>query len=195
MRVISNSIIFFFIISSLYAKQEDSLIKEKLYSIYKEVGLDVKKISIDSNIVLEETELLFIGRDIYGRDQYLFSDAAKSWLLMKNAAEKEGFKLLFVSGFRTYNYQANIIKRKIKKGILIENILKYNKLPGYSEHHSGRAIDITNSKSLGLYDEFKYTNEYKWMLENAKYFGFRLTYKEDNNSGIMFEPWHWYYYK
>ena len=195
MKVILNSIISFFIISSLYAKQEDSLIIDKLRSIYKKTGIEEANLFTNSKIILEETELSFIGKDIYGRNQYLFNDAAKSWFLMEDAAAKEGFNLMFVSGFRTYNYQANIIKRKIKRGMLIENILKQNKLPGYSEHHSGRAIDITNNKVLGLYDDFKYSNEYKWMVENANFYGFRLTYKEDNNSGIMFEPWHWYYYK
>ena len=78
---------------------------------------------------------------------------------------------------------------------MIEDILKYNKLPGFSEHHSGRAIDITNCPNAGLSDDFVYTDEYRWLLDNCDRFGFRLTYKEGNNTDIMFEPWHWYYYK
>ena len=183
------------VLSAIIARDDSTDVATILYSIYNKAGIDTSLLTLDKDIVMQEMDLEYIGKDIYGRKQYLYSDAAIAWGIMKEAATSSGINLLFVSGFRSYSYQSGIIKRKIDKGLLIEDILKYNKLPGYSEHHSGRAIDITNSQFTGLSNDFKYTDEYKWLLENCDRFGFRLTYKEDNNSGIMFEPWHWYYYK
>ena len=195
MKVISNSYIVLFLISMVIANHPNEDITTILHSIYNKVGIDTNLLLIDRDLVIQETDLKFIGKDIYGRKQYLSADAASAWKDMEEAAKNSGINLLFVSGFRSYSYQASIIKRKIDRGLLIEDILKYNKLPGFSEHHSGRAIDITNSPNAGLSDDFVYTDEYRWLLDNCDRFGFRLTYKEGNNTDIMFEPWHWYYYK
>jgi D-alanyl-D-alanine carboxypeptidase len=32
---------------------------------------------------------------------------------------------------------------------------------------------------------------FDWLVKNAKYFGFCMTYHRDNKYGFMFEPWHW----
>jgi len=195
MKAISNSYIVLLIISMFSANDNSQDIATILHSIYNRSEIDTSLILLDRNIVIQATNLEYIGKDIYGRKQYLSTDAANAWKNMKKAATSSGINLFFVSGFRSYSYQASIFKRKIGKGILIEDILKYNKLPGYSEHHSGRAIDITSSESTGLSDDFVNTDEYRWLLENCDRFGFRLTYKEGNNTDIMFEPWHWYYYR
>lgn len=195
MKAISNSYIVLFLISMVIANDVSEDITTILHSIYNKAGIDTNLFLIDRDIVIQENNLEFIGKDIYGRKQYLSADAASAWKNMEVAAANSGINLLFVSGFRSYSYQASIIKRKIDRGLLIEDILKYNKLPGFSEHHSGRAIDITNSPDTGLSDDFVYTDEYRWLIDNCDRFGFRLTYKEGNNTDIMFEPWHWYYYR
>jgi len=185
---------FFFILSYFFCEEKRVSNLDTLISIYNDYDIS-QTLLVDSCIISEETKLLFAGIDIYGRNQYLLDSALVSWELMGKEAEKLGLKLFLVSGYRSYAYQAGIIKRKIDRGIMIEDILKFNKLPGLSEHHSGRAIDISNDKNTGLSITFENTEEYLWLLENAENFGFRLTYKKDNSFDIMFEPWHWYYYK
>ena len=194
---INTIIVFLLFIEIIFTNstpEVDNNVLSEIKSIYDDYGLNSDSL-LSVHIIDQEGDLQSIGKDIYGRKQFLQSNAAHSWELMKNTAYKNNIYLFAVSGYRSYTDQANIIYRKLKRGASLEQILTVNKLPGYSEHHSGRAIDITNSKSIGLSDDFKYTNEYKWLIENAGQFGFRLTYPEENNSCIIFEPWHWYYFK
>ncbi len=74
----------------------------------------------------------------------------------------------------------------------LDSILKENKLPGFSQHHSGNAIDIV-SNSYKLSIEFEKSTAYKWLLDNANQYGFHLPYTKNNQEGIIFEPWHWFY--
>ena len=194
---INTIIVFLLFIDIIFTNstpEVDNNVLSEIKSIYDDYGLNSDSL-LSVHFIDQESDLQSIGKDIYGREQFLQSNAAHSWELMKNTAYNSNIYLFPVSGYRSYADQANIINRKLKRGATLEHILTVNKLPGYSEHHSGRAIDITNSKSIGLSDDFKFTNEYKWLIENADQFGFRLTYPEENNSGIIFEPWHWYYFK
>ena len=46
-----------------------------------------------------------------------------------------------------------------------------------------------------LVTDFQYTDEYKWLSENAWKFGFILRFPEDKMhiTTIQFEPWHYRY--
>jgi D-alanyl-D-alanine carboxypeptidase len=73
----------------------------------------------------------------------------------------------------------------------IADILKINAAPGYSEHHTGRALDLTTADSPPLEVGFETTQAYAWLVEHAGEHGFRLSYPRDNPHGINYEPWHW----
>jgi D-alanyl-D-alanine carboxypeptidase len=64
-------------------------------------------------------------------------------------------------------------------------------LPGYSEHHTGRAIDITTPDFKPLTEEFEHSSAFKWLTQRANEFGFTMTYPRNNEFGIAYEPWHW----
>ena len=147
--------------------------------------------SVREEVFYESCDLVSIGKDIYGREQFLDSEAAKSFFEMKNAAKKDSIDLQFVSAFRSFNSQKKIIERKLSKGYLIKKILEENKLPGYSEHHTGRAIDLTSKKLNTLSTQFENSKEFKWIVQNASIYNFYLSYPKDNKEGIMYEPWHW----
>ena len=149
------------------------------------------KDSIADNIFYESCNLVSIGKDIYGREQFLDSQAAKSFFEMKKAAKKDSIDLQFVSAFRSFDSQKKIIERKLNRGSLINKILEENKLPGYSEHHTGKAIDFTSKKLNTLSTQFENSKEFKWIAENASTYNFYLSYPKDNEEGIMYEPWHW----
>jgi D-alanyl-D-alanine carboxypeptidase len=110
---------------------------------------------------------------------------------MKKHAKRDSVDLHFVSAFRSFDDQKKIIQRKLNRGYSIKKILRENKLPGYSEHHTGKAIDITSKKLNGLFVSFEDTREFKWLVKNAATYNFYLSYPKDNNEGIMYEPWHW----
>ena len=77
----------------------------------------------------------------------------------------------------------------------IDKILKVNTLPGYSEHHTGCAIDIGAPNEAILEEEFDQSEAFDWLQQNANKFGFHMTYPKNNNTGICYEPWHWCYRK
>jgi D-alanyl-D-alanine carboxypeptidase len=141
----------------------------------------------------EAPELVSIGLDILNREQRLTPKAAAAWHAMQAAAAEQGISLLPVSGYRSIEQQVAIIERKLARGDALATILAGSAPPGYSEHHSGRAIDIATLNSPPLIDAFELTDAFAWLNENAEGFGFTLSFPRDNRYGYVFEPWHWFY--
>lgn len=136
-------------------------------------------------------DLVDIGPNLVGRMQSLTPAAAVSWQAMVRAAAADGITLMIVSGFRSVDYQARLIRKKINAGQVITDILEVNAAPGFSEHHTGNAVDIATPGSRPLTEEFEGTEAFSWLGENAGRFGFSMTYPRDNPWGIIYEPWHW----
>ena len=139
----------------------------------------------------EADDLVDVGPNLVGRMQRLTPDAARQWRAMVAAADRIGIQLLIVSGFRGYEYQAGLIRKKIEAGQALGQILAVNAAPGFSEHHTGRAVDIATPGSRPLTEEFEGTDAFRWLESRAIEFGFSMTYPRDNPWGIAYEPWHW----
>jgi D-alanyl-D-alanine carboxypeptidase len=140
---------------------------------------------------MEATELCECEADIFGRTQLLTPEALACWQRMKKAAAADGINLLIVSAFRSIDYQCELIRSKLEKGLTIEQILTVNAAPGYSEHHSGRALDLTTDDCKPLDEEFENTPAFTWLTRNASKYSFYLSYPRDSATGIIYEPWHW----
>lgn len=93
---------------------------------------------------------------------------AKAFRVMAKAASKKGIDLRIRSGFRTFAKQAKLYK-KYRRG---EGNLAAP--PGYSNHESGRALDLNVSGRA-----------YGWLQEHARTYGFHRT--------VPGEAWHWEY--
>ncbi len=139
----------------------------------------------------EATRLVEVGPNLVGRMQRLTPEAARAWRAMQAAAAAEGVTLLIVSGYRSIDYQARLIRKKINAGQSVSEILAVNAAPGHSEHHTGRAIDIATPGSRPLTEEFEDSGAYRWLTDNAAQYGFSLSYPRDNPAGFVYEPWHW----
>jgi D-alanyl-D-alanine carboxypeptidase len=120
---------------------------------------------------------------------------ARAWQAMMRAASNDGISLLLVSGFRGITYQAELFRKKLAAGQKIDEILCVNAAPGYSQHHTGRAIDIATPDSRPLTLEFEVAPAFAWLTGNASRFGFSMPYGRDNPWGIDYEPWHWFFSK
>lgn len=144
-----------------------------------------------SRLFPEASELVSVGLDIQGREQRLTPRAADAWNEIKAAAERDGETLQLVSAFRSVDYQQQIIERKLAAGQSWEQILRVSALPGYSEHHTGRTVDITTAGCEALTEEFEKTAAFRWLTNHAGEFGFTMTYPRGNTFGIAYEPWHW----
>lgn len=134
-------------------------------------------------------EVAEVGAD--GRNHLLIPTAAEAWRHLKAAALADGIDVFIASAFRSIERQAEIVRRKLQTGAAIENILTVCAPPGFSEHHTGRAIDLSTFGSPMLEIEFDQTAAYAWLTEHAAEFGYYLSYPIGNPWGYQYEPWHW----
>lgn len=139
----------------------------------------------------EATELVAVGLDVFGREQRLAPEVAMAWAAMREAAAREGVRLLLVSGFRSVARQREILERKLATGMPWMEILRVNAYPGHSEHHTGRVIDIGSPDCEHLSESLETTREFRWLTGHARRFGFTMSYPSSGDSGVVYEPWHW----
>lgn len=139
----------------------------------------------------EATELTSVGADVTGRQQSMEPMAAAAWRAMQQAALTDGVTLLLVSAFRSVEQQQRIFERKLRAGQSLEDILAVNVPPGFSQHHSGVAVDVGTAGSTALLEDFEKTAAFRWLGAHARDYGFSLTYPRGNASGLSYEPWHW----
>lgn len=99
----------------------------------------------------------------------LEASTARAFREMAAAARKRGIHLGIRSGFRSHEKQKQLY-REYRRGW--GNLAAR---PGYSNHQSGRAVDI-------YIDDYAV---YEWLKQNASRFGFKRTVKR--------EAWHWEY--
>ncbi|MFZ6734209.1 M15 family metallopeptidase [Undibacterium sp. Ji42W] len=135
-------------------------------------------------LVLAET-----GED--GRQYLLTPSTNLAWQAMRAAASEDGIALLMISAFRSIARQTEIISDKLAEGQQLEDILLVCAPPGYSEHHTGRAIDIATPEDPELEISFDTTAAFAWLQNNAVRFGFQMSYPPGNSNGFQYEPWHW----
>ncbi|MEM7504409.1 MAG: M15 family metallopeptidase [Pseudomonadota bacterium] len=139
----------------------------------------------------EAAELVDIGPNLVGRMQRLSPRASERWSAMVAAAREDDQVLLIVSGFRSFEYQAALIRKKLEAGQAIGDILAVNAAPGFSQHHTGEAVDIASPGSRPLTEEFDQSPAFDWLTRRAGEFGFVMTYPPNNKYGFVYEPWHW----
>lgn len=130
-----------------------------------------------------------------GRVVQLRADAARAFRAMQRAAREAGVELVPISGYRTKSYQDGLFARAIRKYGSKESAARWVAPPGYSEHHSGLAVDIgaLESPEADVETTFEDTPAFAWLKENAHRFDFEISFPRDNPQGVSYEPWHWRY--
>ncbi|MGB4660864.1 MAG: M15 family metallopeptidase [Mobilitalea sp.] len=119
-------------------------------------------------------------------------EAAEALEKLFTAAQRDGYVLYGVSGYRSYDRQYKIFTNNIAlKGKV--HTLKYSAVPGTSEHQTGLAIDVsTESLNFKLDAAFADSGEGIWLSENAYLYGYIIRYPTgaSNVTGYAYEPWH-----
>lgn len=158
------------------------------------LGIDAEHYRQRTGLALvgEPAWLAFAGLDRYRRPLWLHPLAARRWRQIRTAALEDEVVLEAVSGYRSHAYQLGIFERKLAGGQRLDDILGINAAPGFSEHHSGCAIDIGTPGEPSAETSFENTAAFAWLAGHAGRFGFRMSYPRDNPNGIVYEPWHWY---
>ena len=87
------------------------------------------------------------SEDIVVMGKPLHKSCANALKTMRIAARKDGITLRLISGYRSSEYQIEIFKCKFKGEPTEEELkarLKYSAPSGYSEHHTGLAVDLNS---------------------------------------------------
>lgn len=174
----------------------------------------VKSVS-GKNIVTNETDMAVVINKKRGlpdkyepadltepKVDFSFSGKSEKKLLRKEAAEaleklfklasQDSIKLYGVSGYRSKATQTTIYNYNIKTQGQ-EETDKVSAKPGFSEHQTGLAIDVSSqSAKFALEETFGATKEGKWLAANAHKAGFIIRYPKGKESitGYSYEPWH-----
>ena len=123
-------------------------------------------------------------------DKHLMTPETRdAWQALRDAAQRDGVNIKVNWGYRTVEEQARLIRHAIRCGWAMDSVLQRMAAPGYSEHHTGRALDIVTDTCDG--EGFESTSEYAWLRDHAGEYGFRQTYPPGSACGLRFEPWHW----
>ena len=120
------------------------------------------------------------------------ADAAKA---MYQQALAEGIRLDFTSGYRSSETQSALYEGYVAS-LGQEGADATSARPGYSEHQTGLAIDISSPDAgCPLEACFADTHEGQWLADRAWEFGFVLRYPKGETAitGYEFEPWHFRY--
>lgn len=140
----------------------------------------------------EARRLVVAETDIYGRPLHLVPPAAAALTAMQ-AAARDYVKREAVSGYRRFAYQLRLVRARLDAGLTLGQVLRINDLPGYSEHESGCAVDLTTPGIAPVTATFAHTPAYRWLTAHAERFEFHPSYGRHNRHGVDFEPWHWRY--
>jgi D-alanyl-D-alanine carboxypeptidase len=125
----------------------------------------------------------------------LRTPAAKKFIEMQAAARRDGISLVPLSGFRSMEEQEYLFFGiKAQRGQVTTERAEVSAPPGYSEHHTGYAIDIGdgNAPATHVKKSFAQTEAFRWLKENAARYSFELSFPKDHEK-ISYEPWHWRY--
>jgi len=165
---------------------------EQVSSALASLGISLDTIAARALVLYPEaTELVVAETGEDGRQHRLVPAAARAWGVLREAARSDGVVISIVSAFRSVERQAEIVRAKLARGQSIDLILSVSAPPGYSEHHTGRAVDLTTEGVRPLEVEFEGTAAFAWLSRRAERFGFYLSYPRQNRHGYMYEPWHW----
>ncbi|MEO0349677.1 MAG: M15 family metallopeptidase [Cyanobacteria bacterium P01_A01_bin.15] len=111
-------------------------------------------------------------------------------------AKSVGVKLDVISGFRSLEDQEYLFfELKAERGQSAQIRAEVSAPPGYSEHHTGYAVDFIDGSqpATDLEVSFENTPAFRWLKENAAYYGFEMSFPKDDNQDVAYEPWHWRY--
>lgn len=150
---------------------------------------------IENNIIVNKTYNLpddYVPVDPYQEitgnrgNNNINKDVMEAFRLMESDARSVGLNLYISSGYRGYTYQESIYNNYVLRDGK-DAADRYSARAGYSEHQSGTCFDLNT-----IDDSFAYTNEGRWVSENAYLYGFIIRYPKgkENLTGYQYESWH-----
>lgn len=127
-----------------------------------------------------------------GKNNQLVKEAKEAFENLCQAAERQGYHIRGISGYRSYDYQRKLYDEYVAQDG-VEKADTYSSRPGHSDHQTGFAIDVSNESVP--YTSFENTKEFYWMQNNAYLYGFILRFPKGKEyiTGYQYESWHYRY--
>ncbi|MGO2110685.1 MAG: M15 family metallopeptidase, partial [Pseudoclavibacter sp.] len=125
----------------------------------------------------------------------LRAEAANAVGTMFAAASAAGYALDMTSGYRSSSLQSELYNGYVAS-LGQEGADATSARPGYSEHQTGLAADISAPNAGCVLEAcFGETAEGQWLAANAWEYGFIVRYPDGltNITGYEYEPWHFRY--
>lgn len=189
-----------------YSKENSGLNLDKIVA-YVNIGLDnafytnVNEIEDPSNLLVlcnkynklpsnyEPENLVKISSKYSSGTKYLRKEANDAFTKMADKVESLDMHIYAASAYRNYSYQVNLYNNYAKADG-VKEADTYSARAGHSEHQTGLAIDVSSPD--GAFGYFIYTDEYKWVKDNAHLYGFIIRYEEgkEDITGYTAECWH-----
>ena len=146
---------------------------------------------LEYNFIPED--LVKVSYEYAMHDTKLNKVALENFIKMAEDAKKDNVYFIITTAYRDYNFQSILYNNYVKTDG-VANADTYSARPGYSEHQFGYSFDLSN-KDYTEFNEFEYTNEYKWLQDNAYKYGFIMRYPKGKEyiTGYQFESWHYRY--
>lgn len=126
----------------------------------------------------------------------LHAEAAGALEAMQRAAAADGIDLVVLSAFRSIPLQRQLFFDVMaQRNQSSTDRARVSAPPGFSEHSTGYAVDLGDARSptTHLSESFESTPAFRWLVDNAARFHFRLSFPRGNPQGVSYEPWHWRY--
>ncbi|MDB9526714.1 M15 family metallopeptidase [Oscillatoria sp. CS-180] len=158
------------------------------------VGTSSSRESLLGHFAYEEAPETELVSSAYDSAVQLRPSAVEQFDAMVAEAESQGIYLVPISGFRAIEDQHYLFfDVKAERGQTPLTRAEVSAPPGYSEHHTGYAIDIADANAPGtdLSVAFEETDAFKWLEKNAPRYSFELSFPRGNPQGVQYEPWHW----
>ena len=121
-------------------------------------------------------------------------EAAEAMTKMFAGAAQDGVQLVLTSAYRSYEYQYQLYNGYVAQyGSATADTISSR--PGYSDHQTGLAADITSSTYSALNQGFAQDSGGIWLAAHAHEYGFIMRYPQGKQdiTGYAFEPWHFRY--
>lgn len=140
---------------------------------------------VPAQLVQMPSEYLYSAK----RPEQFLSEASPYLISLLISAKASGITLYVKSGYRSFAEQKSLKSTyTVTYGAGTAN--SFSAEQGYSEHQLGTTVDFITVGLGGQLDGFDTTPAYQWLLNNAHYFGFVLSYPKGNKY-YVYEPWHW----
>ena len=137
-------------------------------------------------------------KNSFGKEFQIEKETYKHFMKLRDEMLKEGIQIELDSIYRSVARQQEIVEEFTEK-YGTDYVNKYVAVPGFSEHHTGLAVDIClviDGKIVDDNDEMIAQKEiFSKIHKKLADYGFILRYLpgKENITGYAYEPWHFRY--